>query len=159
MSNRDQRSESTLKCGSVGCIYRDTKHKRNCTNWSPHTNCGFTQEVDEVAEVEDTAREDWCGTEYITVVLSDQLTDTQELIIQECEALKVLLLEKNRKYGDSAINPTRLFSKASPVEQINVRLDDKISRIKSSQSDEDEDVELDILGYLILKRVAKRVAL
>ena len=41
------------------------------------------------------------------------------------------------------------------LEQIDVRLDDKLSRIMSGQGDEDEDVEQDIIGYLILKRVAK----
>ena len=84
----------------------------------------------------------------------DQLSVTQKLIIDVCNEIKDLLLTKNRKYGDSAVRPVRIFSKASPIEQINVRLDDKISRLKSCQSDEDEDIELDLVGYLILKRVA-----
>ncbi|MCK5617053.1 hypothetical protein KAR91_85110 [Candidatus Pacearchaeota archaeon] len=83
-------------------------------------------------------------------------TGTQGLIVEECDDIKDMLLAKNRKYGDSAVNPCRIFSKASPLEQINVRLDDKLSRIMSGQDDEDEDVELDIIGYLILKRAAKR---
>ena len=66
------------------------------------------------------------------------------------------MLAKNRKYGNSAIEPCRIFSKATPLEQINVRLDDKLSRLMSGQADEDEDVELDIIGYLMLKRIAKR---
>lgn len=68
-----------------------------------------------------------------------------------------VLLDKNRKYGDSAIHPKRIFSKADPIEAINVRLDDKISRLISGQADEDEDIDLDIIGYLILRRVAKKV--
>lgn len=83
---------------------------------------------------------------------------TQEQIVAVCDEIKELLLAKNRKYGDSAINPVRIFSKADPLEQINIRLDDKLSRIASRQSDEDEDVELDLIGYLILKRVAKKKA-
>lgn len=79
--------------------------------------------------------------------------NTTDLIIQECDKIKAMLLEKNRKYGNSAINPKRIFSKADDVEQINVRIDDKLSRIESGQVDEDEDVELDLIGYLILKRV------
>jgi len=79
--------------------------------------------------------------------------NTQDLIIQECEAIKEMLLEKNRKYGDSMFNPKRIFSKADDVEQINVRIDDKLSRIASGQVDDDEDVELDLIGYLIGKRV------
>jgi len=85
------------------------------------------------------------------------LSNTQKMIVEECQAIQSLLLEKNRKYGDSAINPVRTFSQASPIEQINVRIDDKLSRIKSSQDDEDEDVELDLVGYLVLKRIARRL--
>jgi hypothetical protein len=66
-----------------------------------------------------------------------------------------LLIEKNRKYGDAALNPKRVFSRASPIEQIKVRLDDKISRLMNQQPDEDEDVEWDLMGYLVLLRIAK----
>jgi hypothetical protein len=76
--------------------------------------------------------------------------------LDECETICDLLLEKNRKYGDSAIHPVRIFSKADPVAQIDVRIDDKLSRIRSAQDDDTEDPELDLIGYLILKRVAKR---
>mgnify|MGYP001574034209 FL=1 len=68
-----------------------------------------------------------------------------------------MLLDKNRKYGDSALNPQRIFSRADTIEQINVRIDDKLSRLKSRQADEDEDVENDLLGYLILKKVAMKI--
>lgn len=84
------------------------------------------------------------------------LTSTQNLIVEECESIKEMLLEKNRKYGDSAVNPIRIFSKASPKEQILVRLDDKVNRWKNQQSDEDEDVILDLIGYLILYRIADK---
>jgi len=86
------------------------------------------------------------------------LTETQRMIVEECDRIKVMLLQKNRKYGDSAIHPVRCFSRASPIEQINIRLDDKISRLMSGQEDEDEDVEDDLMGYLVLKRVALRCA-
>lgn len=67
-----------------------------------------------------------------------------------------MLIEKNRKYGDSALHPTRIFSKLSPVEQINIRIDDKLSRVLSGQNDEDEDIDLDLIGYLFLRIIAKR---
>ena len=73
-------------------------------------------------------------------------------------ALGDLLIAKNRKYGDAALNPKRIFSKASVTEQIKVRLDDKISRLMNQQPDEDEDVEWDLMGYLVLLRIAKRRA-
>jgi len=80
-----------------------------------------------------------------------------EHITQECDALREMLLEKNRKYGNSALEPARIFSKASPEEQILVRIDDKLSRLRTSDPKEDEDVVLDLLGYLILLRVARRL--
>jgi len=81
-------------------------------------------------------------------------TATQKLIAVECDAIKTMLLSKNRLYGDSALNPQRVFSKADPIEQLNIRIDDKLSRIKTGQVDDTEDAELDLIGYLILKRVA-----
>lgn len=83
-----------------------------------------------------------------------KLTDTQNEITAVCTELRDLLLEKNRKYGDSALNPKRIFSKSDAVEQIKVRLDDKISRIMNQQNDDDEDVVMDLMGYLVLLRVA-----
>lgn len=83
-----------------------------------------------------------------------KLTDTQNEITAVCTELRDLLLEKNRKYGDSALNPKRIFSKADAVEQIKVRLDDKISRLMNQQNDDDEDVVMDLMGYLVLLRVA-----
>lgn len=77
-------------------------------------------------------------------------------IAATCDGLKELLLEKNRKYGDSALNPVRVFSKVDAVEQIKVRLDDKLSRLANQQNDEDEDVFQDLLGYLILLKIAQR---
>jgi hypothetical protein len=64
-----------------------------------------------------------------------------------------IIIEKNKKYGNSAIQPKRIFSRASTVEQINVRIDDKLSLIANQQVNEDEDAEFDLIGYLILKRV------
>ena len=83
------------------------------------------------------------------------LTETQKLIVEECEALKRLLLAKNRAYGDSAIRPLRIFSSSDSVEQIKVRIDDKLSRLARGEN-AGEDVEIDLAGYLILLRVAKR---
>lgn len=83
--------------------------------------------------------------------------DVQRNITDVCSEICKLLMEKNRKYGNSALEPKRIFSKSDTLEQLNVRIDDKLSRIANRQNDEDEDVELDLIGYLILKRVAKRM--
>jgi len=85
------------------------------------------------------------------------MTDTQLVIRETCDEIKELLIEKNRKYGDSAINPIRILSKSSNTEQILVRIDDKLNRIKNMQHDEDEDVINDLIGYFILYKVAKKL--
>lgn len=71
--------------------------------------------------------------------------------------VEAMLLEKNRKYGNSALQPIRVFSRAGPLEQLDVRLDDKLSRLQSRQDDDTEDAERDTLGYLVLKEVARRM--
>lgn len=81
-----------------------------------------------------------------------------ELIIAECNALRDMLIEKNRKYGNSAIEPMRIASRASAEEQILVRIDDKLSRLKSMQPDETEDVWRDLLGYIVLLMVCRKLA-
>ena len=85
------------------------------------------------------------------------MTNTQLLIQETCDQIKELLIEKNRKYGDSAVNPIRILSKSNNTEQILVRIDDKLNRIKNMQSDEDEDVITDLIGYLVLYKVAKKI--
>ncbi len=71
------------------------------------------------------------------------------------DSIRKMLLDKNRKYGNSALSPIRVFSKAEPLEQIAVRMDDKLSRIKSAQGDDLEDAKLDLIGYLVLEMIAK----
>jgi len=82
--------------------------------------------------------------------------NVRDLIEAECDSLCKLLLTKNAAYGDSATDPLRIFSKADPEEQIRVRLDDKLSRL-SRGSAAGEDVEQDLLGYLILLRVVRKM--
>jgi hypothetical protein len=82
-------------------------------------------------------------------------SQSQADIYTVCNEIMEMLLEKNRKYGDSALNPSRIFSKSDNIEQIKVRIDDKLSRLRNSQSDEDEDVVGDLIGYLILLKVAQ----
>ena len=88
----------------------------------------------------------------------DEQTKTQERISQVCDGIKEMLLEKNRKYGNSALEPIRVFSTCDAIEQIKVRMDDKLSRIKHAQADEDEDVWRDLAGYIILLIIAREVA-
>lgn len=83
------------------------------------------------------------------------MTTTADRIVDTCDDIKAMLLMKNRAYGDSALNPVRIFSKADTVEQINVRIDDKLSRIvRGGEYPGDNDV-LDIVGYLVLLLIAR----
>lgn len=83
------------------------------------------------------------------------MTHTQQKINEVCNSVRDLLLEKNRKYGDSALNPSRIFAKSDAVEQIKVRIDDKLSRIATSgTSGVDEDTLQDLIGYLVLLKIA-----
>ena len=83
-------------------------------------------------------------------------SESQLEIARVCDRVKELLLQKNAKYGDSALNPIRICSTAQPVEQILVRIDDKLNRIKQGNAllDNDEDVVLDLIGYFVLLKVA-----
>jgi hypothetical protein len=83
---------------------------------------------------------------------SQRVKTTAELISEECSKIEEMLIEKNRAYGDSALTPIRVFSKADTLEQIKVRLDDKLSRLARGK-EAGEDVILDLIGYLILYRV------
>ncbi len=79
-------------------------------------------------------------------------------VLQE---LETGLIEKNDAYGDSALNPVRCFARDLDTEaQIRVRLDDKLSRImrgelKFGSDVAAEDVMRDLLGYLVLYRIAQ----
>ena len=83
------------------------------------------------------------------------MVNTQTEIARICDDIKDLLLQKNMKYGDSALDPVRVLSSASTVEQILVRIDDKLSRIaRGNLLEDDEDVIDDIIGYFVLLKIA-----
>ena len=78
-------------------------------------------------------------------------------ILKVCIGLAAFLMRKNLAYGDSALKPLRIMSKADPVEQIRVRMDDKLSRLIRGQAS-GEDPMQDLVGYWVLERVAKLLA-
>tara|TARA_R110002012_G_scaffold156245_4_gene317132 strand:- start:1727 stop:2122 length:396 start_codon:yes stop_codon:yes gene_type:complete len=80
---------------------------------------------------------------------------TEDLIVKVTDEMKDLLIEKNRAYGDSATNPSNVFSKGSPIESLCARIDDKLMRIQNKGiNDKTEDTVSDLIGYLILLKVA-----
>jgi len=66
----------------------------------------------------------------------------------KCSALARLLKSKNARYGDSALSPIRIASRASPDEGIRVRIDDKLSRLRNDP--DNPDTWSDLAGYIIL---------
>ena len=83
------------------------------------------------------------------------MSESETKISGVCDDIKELLIHKNRKYGNSALKPCRVFSKASAVEQLLVRIDDKLNRIMQGAGllADDEDVINDLIGYLVLLKI------
>lgn len=80
---------------------------------------------------------------------------TRDLIIETSTEVMNLLLEKNAAYGDSALNPVGIFSRGNAVDSLCARIDDKLMRIKSKGiTDATEDTVQDLIGYLILLKIA-----
>jgi hypothetical protein len=70
------------------------------------------------------------------------------------DEIKDLLIAKNQKYGNSALEPLGVFSQLSAKEGLLVRIDDKLKRIKNgSLEKDDEDVVNDLIGYLVLLKI------
>lgn len=78
-------------------------------------------------------------------------------IREECMLLADFLVAKNRAYGNSASEPTRIFAKrADPLLQIDVRIDDKLNRlIKGTEYPGDNDIK-DLAGYLVLRMIVEK---
>jgi hypothetical protein len=77
-------------------------------------------------------------------------------IMDECLDIAEMLVKKNVSYGNSALEPIRIFSKADSKEQIRVRIDDKLNRIQNDQAfPGDNDID-DLIGYLILLKIANK---
>lgn len=86
---------------------------------------------------------------------SDALPASAVEIANKCDAIKALLVEKNLSYGNSALEPIRLFSSADPNESLLVRIDDKLSRIARGAEFRNEDTLTDLIGYLVLLLISE----
>ena len=84
------------------------------------------------------------------------MSESETKISTVCDDIKELLIHKNRKYGNSALKPCRVFSKCSATEQLLVRIDDKLNRIMKGAGllATDEDVVNDLIGYLVLLKIS-----
>lgn len=80
-----------------------------------------------------------------------------EEVYQVLSEITEMLIAKNQKYGNSAIEPLGIFSDLSPEEGLKVRIDDKLKRIKNGSLDrDDEDVINDLIGYLVILKILQK---
>ena len=98
--------------------------------------------------------ENWVG---FHPSFENTLTESQKKIVEVCDSMKDLLLYKNQKYGDSALNPNNIFYKGDSTNSIKIRLDDKIGRVKNCEETRVNDV-CDIIGYCVLLLISMNVS-
>lgn len=87
-------------------------------------------------------------------MISEAYLSNEDKIKKVLENLNKLLQEKNKRYGDSALTPMKLFNKFDASDSILIRLDDKLNRVKNSDVLRKNDIA-DIMGYLTLLCVSK----
>lgn len=82
--------------------------------------------------------------------------NTRDKIVAKCSQLKDLLLEKNKAYGDAAMDPLNIFSSANAEYGLRQRIDDKLKRIQNvGLNDSTEDTLIDLAGYLVLLMISR----
>jgi len=85
------------------------------------------------------------------------MTYFHEEVSKVLDQIKEMLIAKNLKYGNSALEPLGVFSQLSPREGLLIRIDDKLKRIKNgSLANDDEDVVNDLIGYLVLLKIQSK---
>lgn len=73
-----------------------------------------------------------------------------------CNNVAEMLIEKNKSYGNSALEPINCFYKGDAGTSIRVRIDDKLSRIMRGNEFQGEDTVWDLLGYLVLLIISQK---
>jgi len=79
----------------------------------------------------------------------NQETPRIERIKRIAEEICDMLEEKNSSYGDNIADPVNVFSNLPQKVALEVRIDDKISRIARGDDYGDEDTLKDLVGYLL----------
>jgi len=71
-----------------------------------------------------------------------------------CDEMAEFLISKNKSYGNSAAEPIDIFSKGlTPLQKIDVRIDDKLSRLQKGNEYAGDDTVKDLAGYLLLRMI------
>lgn len=80
----------------------------------------------------------------------------EKMVRSICNEMADFLIEKNKCYGNSALDPVHCFYKGGAKQALLVRIDDKISRLMRGQEYGQDDTIKDLHGYLVLLEVLKR---
>ena len=99
--------------------------------------------------------EKWISAMSELIKLSKDAPAGPEILL-ECIRIANMLLEKNIAYGNSALSPIQIFTKIPPGDQLDVRIDDKLNRIKNGSSYTGDNDLLDLVGYIVLKLVDQK---
>jgi len=77
-------------------------------------------------------------------------------VYEVTNSIAELLITKNRKYGNSALEPINIFNDQTPYEKILTRIDIKLERIKANglNGDIKYDSLNDLISYLLLLKLA-----
>ena len=67
-----------------------------------------------------------------------------------------ILKEKNKSYGESALDPIGIFFKGDSNIGLRARIDDKLARLQKGDNPYEEDVIIDLIGYLILLKISEK---
>lgn len=87
--------------------------------------------------------------------MSYNAKDFENKVRKVCNDIANLLIEKNKCYGNSALEPLNCFYKGDATTAIKVRIDDKLSRIMRGSEYQGDDTVTDLLGYLVLLKVSR----
>ena len=82
-----------------------------------------------------------------------KMVDWKLKIKQVCNEMAKFLIRKNESYGNSAFEPVGIFSEGNPLQNLNVRIDDKLNRLIQGTEYAGDDTIKDLCGYLILYMV------
>ena len=116
---------------------------------------GYVNELEKyVSEMEEYIFSDTCKSEEYLFGKSNSadFASKVDIVVKE---ITDLLKQKNIDYGNTGLNPPKIFSKLESTEALCARIDDKLSRIKNKGiNDKTEDTISDLIGYLILLKLS-----
>jgi hypothetical protein len=87
--------------------------------------------------------------------VTEEILNNDSPIVDVCLQMMKFLCEKNRRYGNSALEPMGAFYKGNSADSILIRIDDKLQRVKNHSGPPRENDVVDLIGYLLLYCVSQ----